>query len=92
MADYELVVSTVLQFPMSVSCQKNLAYKVLKSSAQGLLTDRAGGYVYDPQEQRAGLWFNLNKHIMKEMKISFSIWAKQRRLNAHKRQTLLRWW
>lgn len=62
------------------------------SSAQGLLTDRAGGYVYDPQEQRAGLWFNLNKHIRKEMRISYSIWAKQRRLNARKRQTLLKSW
>lgn len=30
MADYELVAGTVLQFPMSVSCQRNLAYKVLK--------------------------------------------------------------
>lgn len=28
MADYELVAGTVLQFPMSVSCQKNLAYSV----------------------------------------------------------------
>lgn len=30
MADYELVAGTVWQFAMSVSCQRNFAYKVLK--------------------------------------------------------------
>lgn len=35
MADYELVAGTVLQFPMSVSCQRNLAYRVLKQPPLG---------------------------------------------------------
>lgn len=58
MADYELVASTVLQFPMSVSCQKNLVYKVLKHPQLRayLLTGLgAMSMIHENKEQVSGL-------------------------------------